>query len=80
MQFDITPGSGSLTYAGTVSTGGLTPRFFALGPDAKHLYVANQDSDEITVFHIDETAGTLIPAGVRIGVGSPSAISFVTPS
>jgi 6-phosphogluconolactonase (cycloisomerase 2 family) len=64
----------------TVTTGGLTPRFFALGPDSKHLSVANQDSDEITVFHIDEIAGTLIPTGVRIGVGSPSAISFVTPS
>jgi 6-phosphogluconolactonase len=80
VQFDITPGSGSLAYVGTVPTGGATPRFFALGPDSKHLYVANQDSDEITVFHIDETAGTPIPTGVRIGVGSPSAISFVTPS
>jgi 6-phosphogluconolactonase len=79
VQFDITPGSGSLTYVRTVSTGGLTPRFFALGPDAKHLYVANQDSHEITVFHIDEAAGTLIATGVRIGVGSPSALSFVRP-
>jgi 6-phosphogluconolactonase len=80
VQFDITPSSGSLTYVGTVPTGGRTPRFFALGPDAKRLYVANQDSDEITVFHIDDTAGTLIQTGVRIGVGSPSAISFVMPS
>ena len=58
-----------------VPTGGLTPRFFALGSDAKHLYVANQDSHEITVFHIDDgSRATLIPTGVRIGVGSPSAI------
>ena len=69
-----------LTYAGTVSTGGRTPRFFALGPDGTHLYVANQDSDEITVFHVDQAAGSLIPTGVRIDVGSPSAISFVTPT
>lgn len=80
VQFVITPGSGVLTYAGTVPTGGLRPRFFALGPDAKHLYVANQDSDEITVFHTDQTSGSLIRTGVRISVGSPSAISFVTPS
>ena len=53
VQFVMTPGSGSLTYAGTVPDRRLEPRFFALGPDAKHLYVANQDSDEITVFHID---------------------------
>jgi 6-phosphogluconolactonase (cycloisomerase 2 family) len=44
------------------------------------LYVANQDSDEITVFHIHHATGSLIRTGVRISVGSPSAISFVAPS
>jgi 6-phosphogluconolactonase len=80
VQFSVTPDSGLLTYAGNFLTGGVKPRFFTLGPRAKHLYVANQDSDEITVFHIDQAAGTLIPTGVRVSVGSPSAISFVTPS
>ena len=42
------------------------------------LYAANQDSDDITVFDIDPAAGSLTPTGVRIRVGSPSAISFVT--
>jgi 6-phosphogluconolactonase len=79
VQFVVTPDNGLLTYAGNFPTGGTKPRFFALGPRAKHLYVANQDSDEITVFHIDQAAGSLIPTGVRISVGSPSAISFVTP-
>jgi 6-phosphogluconolactonase len=77
VQFVVTPGSGLLTYAGTFPTGGARPRFFTLGPRGKHLYVANQDSDEITVFHVDQAAGSLIPTGVRISVGSPSAISFV---
>jgi 6-phosphogluconolactonase len=80
VQFVISPDSGSLTYVGTFPTGGRRPRFFTLGPDAGHLYAANQDSDEITVFHIDQGAGSLIPTGVRIEVGSPSAISFVTAS
>jgi 6-phosphogluconolactonase (cycloisomerase 2 family) len=80
VQFVIAPGSGLLTYAGHVPTGGLRPRFFALGPDARHLYVANQDSDTITVFHVDGSSGSLIPTGVTISVGSPSAISFVTGS
>jgi 6-phosphogluconolactonase (cycloisomerase 2 family) len=44
------------------------------------LYAANQDSDDIVVFDIDADSGALRPAGVRISVGSPSAISFVTPS
>lgn len=80
VQFVVRPGDGLLTYARSFPTGGVRPRFFTLGPDAKHLYVANQDSDEITVFHTDQAAGSLIPTGVRINVGSPSAISFVTPS
>ena len=80
VQFVIVPESGLLSYAGTTPTGGMRPRFFTLGPDGSHLYAANQDSDDITVFHVDRATGSLIPTGVRIGVGSPSAISFVTPS
>ena len=76
--FAVAPNTGLLTYAGNFPTGGARPRFFALGPDGKHLYAANQDSDDITVFHVDQASGSLIPTGVRIGVGSPSAISFVT--
>lgn len=78
VRFVVSPDSGRLTYADTVPTGGMRPRFFTLGPDAKTLYAANQDSDDITVFDIDPAAGSLAPTGVRIHVGSPSAISFVT--
>ena len=80
MQFAISPDNGGLTYAATVLTGGVRPRFFALAPDGRHLYAANQDSDDITVFHTDQSSGSLIPTGVRISVGSPSAISFVVSS
>lgn len=79
-RFVVSPRSGLLTYADTVPTGGKRPRFFTLGLDARHLYVANQDSDDITVFHVDQDAGSLIPTGMRIEVGSPSAISLVAPS
>jgi 6-phosphogluconolactonase (cycloisomerase 2 family) len=77
VQFVVAPDSGSLSYAATFPTGGTRPRFFALGPDGKHLYAANQDSGDITVFHVDQASGSLIPTGVRVEVGSPSAISFV---
>lgn len=80
VQFVIAQDSGLLTYARHFPTGGAKPRFFTLGPRGLHLYAANQDSDEIAVFHIDQASGSLIPTGVRIGVGSPSAISFVTPT
>jgi 6-phosphogluconolactonase (cycloisomerase 2 family) len=62
----------------SVLTGGRRPRFFTLGPDDLQLYVANQDSDDITIFDLDPEAGSLTPTGARIGVGSPSAISFIT--
>ncbi|MEA2743943.1 MAG: 6-phosphogluconolactonase [Acetobacteraceae bacterium] len=77
-RFAIRPDSGLLTYADNVPTGGKRPRFFVLGPRGRHLYAANQDSDDITVFHVDPVAGNLIPSGMRIKVGSPSAISFVS--
>jgi 6-phosphogluconolactonase len=80
VRFVIDPASGRLTYGDAVSTGGKRPRFFALGPDGRRLYAANQDSDDIVVFDIDAETGVLSPSGVRISVGSPSAISFVTPS
>jgi 6-phosphogluconolactonase (cycloisomerase 2 family) len=79
VQFTVAPGSGLLSYAGHVPSGGARPRFFAIGPDARRVYVANQDSDWITVFDIDPASGGLSPTGLRIDVGSPSAISFVTP-
>jgi len=75
--FAVDSRTGFLTYAGNFAAGGKKPRFFALGPDRRHAYVANQDSDVIAVFHIDQPSGSLIPTGVRIEVGSPSAISFV---
>jgi 6-phosphogluconolactonase len=79
-QFGIAPGSGLLHAIGNFPTGGSRPRFFTLGPDAKQLYAANQDSDDITVFDVDRATGGLLPTGVRISVGSPSAISFVMPT
>jgi 6-phosphogluconolactonase (cycloisomerase 2 family) len=80
VQFMVGRDNGLLTYAGTFPTGGARPRFFAIGPRGDHLFAANQDSDEITVFHIDQESGGLIPTGTRISVGSPSAISFITPT
>nr|WP_294521273.1 lactonase family protein [uncultured Rhodopila sp.] len=80
VQFLVSPGSGLLSYAGHVPAGGTVPRFFAIAPDGRHLYAANQGSDSITAFRIDLAAGSLTPIGLRIEVGSPSAISFVTPS
>ena len=75
--FQVTPGTGRLTYAGHTPTGGRRPRFFTLDLTAERLYAANQDSDDITGFRIDPANGVPEPMGVVARTGSPSAISFV---
>jgi 6-phosphogluconolactonase len=75
--FNVDRRDGRLTYSGRTPSGGRRPRFFALDPEAKRLYVANQDSDEITGFRIDPATGVPAPMGVVMRTGSPSAISFV---
>ncbi|MBS0643038.1 MAG: lactonase family protein [Acetobacteraceae bacterium] len=75
--FDIHSQNGTLGYSAYTSTGGVRPRFFALGPGYKHAYVANQDSDTVVVMDIEPKHGRFIHTGVRVNVGSPSAISFV---
>lgn len=77
VYFEIAAEDGLLTYAATVPTGGMKPRFFTLSPDGTQLYVANQESDDITVFHVDRATGSLVENGMRIACESPSAISFV---
>ncbi len=72
---DIDPQTGTLTYAGSIPSGGARPRFFTLGPGAKQAFVANQDSDVISVFDIKPDRGRFVDTGVRITVGSPSAIA-----
>jgi len=74
--FDVDPQTGTLTYAGSIPSGGARPRFFTLGPGAKQAFVANQDSDVVCVFDIKPDRGRFVDTGARIAVGSPSAISF----
>jgi 6-phosphogluconolactonase (cycloisomerase 2 family) len=76
-RYALDPVDGRPTYLDATPTGGRRPRFFAIDPTGAMLYAANQDSDDITAFRIDPATGVLSPSGLVIGVGSPSAISFV---
>jgi 6-phosphogluconolactonase len=68
--------TGQLTLVGHTPTGGKTPRFFTVDAGGKRLFAANQDSDNIVAFAIGADGG-LVPTGVEVKVGSPSAISLV---
>jgi 6-phosphogluconolactonase len=61
---------------GWESTQGKTPRFFGLDPSGAILYAANQDSDTIVIFRVDQKTGKLTPTGQVVKVGSPSPIVF----
>jgi 6-phosphogluconolactonase len=50
---------GSLEKIQNISTEGNWPRNFVISPSGKHLLVANQKSNNITVFKIDENSGKL---------------------
>lgn len=66
---------GTLTPQGHFSTEGKTPRNFNLF--GKYLLAANQDSDDVFVFSIDETSGKLSPTGSSIKVSMPVCVLFV---
>ena len=74
--FSIDPSSGRISAQGHVSTGGKTPRNFAIDPTGKRLYAANQDSDTIVTFDIDEATGQLRPNGDVTSAGAPVCILF----
>ena len=60
------------------STGGRTPRNFAIDPSGRFLLAANQGSGSIVVFRIDAETGTLEPTGHSAAVSMPVCVKFVT--
>ncbi|HSI02046.1 MAG TPA: lactonase family protein [Reyranella sp.] len=73
--FGIDPATGILEPRQWVPTKGDVPRFFALGPDQRFLYVANQGGNTIVTYRV-ERDGKLSPSPVRVKVGSPACIVF----
>jgi 6-phosphogluconolactonase len=68
--FSITP-DGTTTLAGHQKTMGKTPRNFLVDARGRFLWVANQDSDNITVFKINPKTGMLTYANLRASIPSP---------
>ncbi|CAG7642552.1 6-phosphogluconolactonase [Paenibacillus solanacearum] len=63
-----------LTATQHVSSGGKTPRNFALTPDGAYLIAANQDSDTIVTFAVDPDTGKLTETARETGVPKPVCI------
>lgn len=69
-------GDGTMKLVQHESSGGKTPRFFALDPGGNWLLAANQDSDNVTVLKVDTATGKLQSTGRSIEVGKPVCLVF----
>lgn len=76
----IDPDSGCLTLTQTQPAGGRTPRFFALSPEARWMYVLNEDSDRIVQWQVDALTGHLSDTGRAWTCGSPVCMVFGAPA
>lgn len=68
--------NGKLTLVQQISTEGEGPRNFAISPDGKYVFVANQTTDNIVIFARNKKSGMLLDTGKRIVVGSPVCLIF----
>jgi 6-phosphogluconolactonase len=76
--FQVDAATGKLTAAGSVPSGGKTPRNFVIDPTGNYLLTAHQDSNKIVEFKIDRQTGGLTPTGDTIDIGSPVCLLFVS--
>jgi 6-phosphogluconolactonase len=78
--FNVDGEKGTLTYVEEQGTGGKTPRHFGVEPSAKHLAIANQDTDQLLACRIDPGNGRLKPSGVFAECPSPACVKFLPPA
>ncbi len=72
--FMVDQATGQLTLQDITSSGGRTPRNFALTPSGRHVLVANQNGDAIVIFRRNEATGALTDSGRRIEIGTPVCV------
>jgi len=74
--FKIDQNNGKLSYVDRQPSGGETPRSFAIDPSGKFLLVANQNTNDITVFLRDQETGLLSETSEKISIGKPVCLKF----
>ncbi|MBS1798629.1 MAG: lactonase family protein [Acidobacteria bacterium] len=77
VSFSISPADGKLTLMERTSCGGKTPRHIALDPTGKWLLVANQATDNLSVFARDSKTGKLANEGKDFPLSKPQCILFL---
>lgn len=75
-SFSVSEADGKLTLVKRSSCGGKTPRHIALSPSNRWLLVANQDSNNISVFARDAKTGKLAESGKSFPLATPQCLVF----
>ena len=75
--FSTDSDSGMLAPVETVPLDGKTPRNFAIDPTGTWLWDANQDSDNIVMYRLDQQRGRLQPSGLMLKIPAPTCVLFV---
>jgi 6-phosphogluconolactonase len=75
--FTVSPQTGKLTFLEKTSCGGKRPRHLALDPTDRWLLVANQDTNNISVFPRDRKTGKLSNTGKDFPLDRPECLIFV---
>jgi len=76
-SFKADPKTGALTPIGRSNCGGKTPRNFVLDPTEHWMLVANQDSNQISVFARNPETGVLADQSKSFPAATPMRILFV---
>jgi 6-phosphogluconolactonase len=75
--YSIDNDTGMIERTETVPLDGKTPRDFAIDPGGTWLWDANQDSDNVVLYKIDQQRGGLLPAGIALKIPAPTCVAFV---
>ncbi|WP_112312593.1 lactonase family protein [Pseudogemmobacter bohemicus] len=78
VQMEVEALTGKLISQRLITCGGTTPRNIALTPSGRHLLVANQNSDRVSVLGRDEASGILTEIGRFLAIGTPMCLKFAT--
>ena len=76
VTFAAAPDTGWLTPVEYAPSAGKTPRFFALDPTSRFLFVANEESDTLVKFDVNRMTGKLTQTDDVVRTGSPVCIVF----
>ncbi|MDR3716610.1 MAG: lactonase family protein [Puia sp.] len=75
--YTINQADGLLKLQGIDSVLGKTPRNFVIDPTSHFLLAANQNSDNVVIFKIDQTTGLLTPTGKELQIPSPVCLKIM---